>query len=199
VTEDIVYIVSLEHYIYARDRATGNEIWTKPLGSASAGTPAILDGALYVSLFGKELRALDAKTGETLWSFPTTGWVWGGPVVKDTIVYFSDMEGTVYAVDTETHEKVWAVTPGGELRGSPVILGEFLYVGDTKGEIYALQLTDGAIKHWTKGTNRGQLLTSPVAVAAKEVIVFSGYQGANLLEGYTPSGDPKWPPFAPSK
>jgi outer membrane protein assembly factor BamB len=200
VAEDTVYVVSLDHHLYALNRDTGEPRWQKDLGAAIAGTPALAEGLLYVGAFDKALHVLDADSGEEQWSFPTANWIWGGPVIRDGIVYFTDISGNVFAVNLATHEKIWAVKPGGVIRVSPVLAGDTLYVGDYDGRLMALNRSNGALK-WgdaDKVKMRGRLLTTPLVLNDK--ILVTPFQGDNLIAGYnTSDGGPTSLAWKPSK
>jgi outer membrane protein assembly factor BamB len=63
---------------------TGGEVgmvrWEADLGATATGTPALVDGVVYVGTKGGELVALGAEDGGVRWR-RTVGGVWGGPSV----------------------------------------------------------------------------------------------------------------------
>ncbi len=198
VTDDAVYVTSLDHSVYALDRATGALRWSSDLGAAIAGTPALEDGTLFVGSFGSKLYALDAATGQEKWSAPANYWVWGGPVVQDGVVYFADLAGTVFAVDTASGAQKWAVTPGETgvaITASPAVTQDMLYIGDKAGRIYALDPATGATQ-W-KQELQGQLLTTPIV--AGDTVLVAPYSGDNLLVAYSADGGAQKWAFAPSQ
>lgn len=199
VTADTVYVVSLDHHIYALNRATGEPRWQKDLGAAIAGTPALEQGLLYVGAFDKTLHVLDANSGDEQWTFAATNWVWGGPIIQDGIVYFADISGTIYAVDIASHAQIWAVKHGGVVRASPLLTADRLYVGDYDGRLLALRLSDGALA-WTSADlvkMRGHLLTSPLLL--NDNILVTPHLGDNLIAGFTTDGGPTSLAWKPSK
>ena len=199
VSDDIVYVTSLDHFVYALNRADLALKWKKDLGASSAGTPALAEGMLYIGSFNNKLHALDAAAGNEKWSKDTNNWVWGGPVVQDGMLYFTDLSGMVYALDAQTGAQKWAVTPASVIRASPAVISDTLYVGDRNGKLYALNLSDGSVR-WSQpqtATGKpGQLLAAPLVV--NDLVLVTPYQGDNLLVAYTTAGEFKWP-FAPSK
>jgi len=199
VSDDTVYVTSLDHFVYALNRANLTLKWKQDLGASSAGTPALAEGTLYIGSFNNKLHALDAATGDEKWVFDTNNWVWGGPVVQDGVLYFTDLSGTVFALDAQTRAQKWAVTPGGVIRASPTVTSDTLYVSDGDGKLYALNLSDGSVR-WsqpqTAAGKPGQLLAAPLVV--NDLVLVTPYQGDNLLVAYTTTGEFKWP-FAPSK
>lgn len=193
-----VYIASLDHNLYAVDRATGLLKWQKDLGAAVAGAPTLADGTLYVGTLGNKLYALDATNGNDRWpAFVATNWVWGGPFIDQGVLYFTDVSGTVYAVHADTGQQIWSQKPGGAKRAHPVLAGDELIVGDHDGNLYALKPADGTTI-WQRSL-KGQLLV-PALVVSDTVLVapYSSVITDNLLAAYSFSGDLKWA-FAPSK
>ncbi len=199
VSDDTVYVTSLDHYVYALNRADLRLKWKQDLGASSAGTPALAQGMLYIGSFNNKLHAFDAATGAEKWSKDTGNWVWGGPIVNDGMLYFTDLSGMVYALDAQSGGQKWGVTPGGIIRASPTVISDTVYVGDEAGKLYALNLSDGGVR-WSQpqtATGKpGQLLAAPLVV--NDLVLVTPYQGDNLLVAYTTAGEFKWP-FAPSK
>jgi outer membrane protein assembly factor BamB len=199
VSGEVVYVTSLDHFIYALSRADLSLKWKKDLGASMAGMPALSEGTLYVGTFDNKLHALDADTGDEKWSFDANNWVWSSPAAQEGVLYFTDLSGTVFALDAQTQEQKWATTPGGVTRGSPAVISDTLYVGDRGGKVYALNLSDGSMR-WSQPQNPqgkpGQLLGAPLVV--NDLIVAALYQGDNLLVAYTATGEFKWA-FAPGK
>lgn len=198
VAGDLVYVTSLDHSVYALNRADGSLKWKKDLGASVGGTPAVVDGNLYVGSFGSKLYALDAVTGSDKWPkpFEAHNWVWGGPVSQEGRLYFTNLDGTVFAVDSETGNQEWAVTPGKVMRASPAVISDTVFVGDKAGTLFALNPADGAVR-WKQQLNKGEFLATPLVV--NNLVLVTPYQGDNLLVAYeTSAGAVKWA-FAPSK
>ncbi len=194
---DLLYVSSLDHSLYALNRANGALVWSKDLGAAIGGAPTIADGRVFVGTFGKELYALDAATGEKQWSIPTNNWIWDHVVVEENTLYFTDLSGAVTALDAATGVTQWTVTPGGALRAAPALVGDKLYIGDRKGQLFALNRADGSTVWPAPIQLKGELLATPLVV--NDRILLTPYNGENLLTGYTTSGQPTSLAFKPSK
>ncbi len=184
VVGDRLIVTSFDHNVYALDRATGqlsNGSWTRDLGAAIAGTPALQDDRLYVGNFGNNLYALNVANGEPVWDTPfqASYWIWDGPALADSSLYFSDLNGNVYSVDAETGAQNWTVKPGGFLRASPAVHAGSLYIGDNTGLILSLDAATGA-ERW-RLTVRGQLQATPRVAADQGLVLFAPYQGDNTL------------------
>jgi outer membrane protein assembly factor BamB len=184
VVGERLIVTSFDHQVYALDRATGqlsNGGWSRDLGAAIAGTPALLAETLYVGNFGNELNALDVETGEPVWEAPfqTNYWIWDGPALAEDTLFVSDLNGNVYSVATGTGTQNWTVKPGGFLRASPAVHDGSLYVGDNTGTIVSLNAATGA-EQW-RLTVRGQLQATPRIAAAQGLVLFAPYLGDNTL------------------
>ena len=193
VSDDMVYVTSLDHNVYALDRANGEEVWSKDMGATVAGTPTLVEDRLYVGTFGNALYALDAASGEDAWpAYQTSNWVWDGPAVQDGTLYFVDVGGTVYAVDAATGQKAWdPQKPGAAMRASPAVTPERLFSGDRSGNLFALNPANGALAWQNPVKVDGEILATPVIVG--DYVVVAPYQGDNALESYTLDGNLYWP------
>jgi len=200
VTDDTVYVTSLDHFLYALDRATGVTRWQMDLGGMLAGTPAVVEDVLYIGTYNKDVIALDVSGSQPAekWRATAENAVWGGPQVRDGVVYFSDLSGGLYAVDAATGAQKWRVVPGGVVRAAPAILGEALFVGDKDGRLFARRLSDGG-EIWTREiTGKGQLYAAPVVLPEQGLVLVAPYQGSNWLVIYNADGnEPR--AFAPSQ
>jgi outer membrane protein assembly factor BamB len=85
----------------AFDAATGDPVWSAPLGYCSESSPAVANGVVYVlgtagapvgSVF-----AVDAGTGDVLWSEPIGAQARPDPRVVNGFVYAGSEDGGVYA------------------------------------------------------------------------------------------------------
>ena len=199
VTEDTVYITSLDHHVYALETATGRELWATKLPGAMAGTPILSTDkrTLFVGNFDYDLYALDAISGEIRWKVEAENWVWGRPVLVDDRLFFGDLAGYLYAVNPNTGEVLWRAKVADAIRGAPVYDEErdLLYVTGrkvaspgnitTRGIVLALdandyrtvweQLTDEAI-YTSPALKDGLLLVAP-AQGETLLLVYSAETG----------------------
>jgi outer membrane protein assembly factor BamB len=95
-----LYVLSLDHYIYAIDPQTGKELWHKNLGGAAPGN-LVYDSTrnrVYVGTFSSELLAVDLTTHEIVYRFKADDWLWDGPALDGDMLYFGDLAGNLYAL-----------------------------------------------------------------------------------------------------
>ncbi len=67
--DDMVIYGTVEGRIYARNKLTGEQVYSVALGSAVESAGTIADGIIFFLLRGHQLVALDVKTGKLLWSY----------------------------------------------------------------------------------------------------------------------------------
>ena len=66
VDDQNIYVGSMDHYVYAIGRETGQEVWRSDVGGSVPGSVTLDDGALYVGVVDQRLHVLDAETGDEL-------------------------------------------------------------------------------------------------------------------------------------
>lgn len=75
---------------------------------AVTGTPAVVEGVLYIGDWTGNVRALDAKTGEEVWASEVGGQIAGSPTVTDDAVYVA-VDKSTHRLNRETGEIEWSV------------------------------------------------------------------------------------------
>ena len=106
------------------------------------GTPAVVDGVVYVGTNGGRLVALSADTGEELWTKRLPGPLWGSPSVVDGVLLIGDCAGDLHAFDLEADAieppELWTVSLGGCIEATPAVWDGRIYIGSRDGALYAL-------------------------------------------------------------
>lgn len=147
--------------VYALDRESGDELWTRSISTHSDSSPAVVDGVVYygapieaTSGPPAQVWALDASTGETLWtagiddvSLRTS------PAVAEGTVYVAASSrrvcadvggegeaecsgvtrGQLYALDAASGERAWTAEIKTDTRSSPAVADGVIYVGCRDG------------------------------------------------------------------
>jgi outer membrane protein assembly factor BamB len=115
------------------------------LGMRIGGPPSIADGAVFVGLEDRTVRAIDLESGSERWSArlnvpsPLTA-----PAVASEVVLVVDLGGQVYALDGATGERRWDHALNVRVRwSSPVVSGEAVLVASVDGRLFALDLVEG--------------------------------------------------------
>lgn len=169
-TGPVVYVVSLDHHLYALDAETGKELWRRNVGGAAPGTP-VYDAerqVLYVGTFSSELVAVSLRDGVIVDRFQTDGWLWGSPAfdADSGVLYFGDLSGALYAVrlgEGGTFQQVWKKPLAEDgIRATPILTDGLVIVASKDHHLYAVNKEDGAIG-WDKDV-KGEVLADLVFV-----------------------------------
>lgn len=134
------------------------------------GSPALVEGSVYIGSTDNNLYALDSESGKEKWKFKTDSRVVSSPAVAAKLVYFGSYDGAFYGVDATTGQQKWKFKTGGEHRfaaphlhgtqpatetmpdpfdtylSSPVVADGIVYFGSGDHNVYALNAMDGTLK-----------------------------------------------------
>jgi outer membrane protein assembly factor BamB len=102
----------LAHTGYSKSTAplTDGVLWTYKTGSGVVGSPAVVDGVVYIGASG-EGHALNATTGAIKWKYTTRVFVHSSPAVANGILYVGS-GARFYALNAETGTSIWNYTAG---------------------------------------------------------------------------------------
>lgn len=152
VANGTVYIGGFGRYVFGVDAQSGEQQWAFDTRSfegagfsspsswgATASSPAVADGTVYIGNNDNQLYALDAQTGEERWGFVTENDIQSSPAVADGTVYVGSNDNHLYAIDAETGSELWSFETGGEIGwSSPTVADGVVYVGSTDNRLYAI-------------------------------------------------------------
>ena len=217
VSGERVYVTSQDHYLYALNAATGEQVWKFRAGAMLAGTPTVYGNSVYVGSFDQKLYALDAATGAKKWEFTAQGWLWDGPAIFDNVLYFGDLNGNLYAVGLDGRE-IWRLTSGmqltpdtqsgtqlkpgdkleGMIRAQPLVTTDRIYVVTSARKLFAINRTtkkpEKAEWAFTTPVDGESLLSTPVRVGDSLLIapIPSGGSPTRLYAVNAKSGNLQW-------
>ncbi|GEM_PF-6374307 len=147
VYANMVYIGSMDHYLYAIDFNTGEKIWWAKTGGAITSEVIIDGGIIYTGSNDGYLYSVKATDGEINWKGKTSAGIFSKPIaskigIVDVIIVGSN-DGKVNAFDRGTGELVWGYTTTGSIKkivgsGNNIIVSS----GDT---LYALSMLRGCV------------------------------------------------------
>src|SRR5437868_6025328 len=151
VVGGVVYIASMDAYLYAIEQESGKEKWKFKSRLPIASSAAIAGDTLYFVSSGGALVALDAAKGTAEWAFATElerkfearnlhGYpsaaqtipdAWdvyiSSPAVFNGKVYFGSGDGNVYAVDAAGGNLAWKFATHDVVHASPAIAGNTVF------------------------------------------------------------------------
>ena len=153
LVDGALYFTSLDHFLYAVDAETGDELWRLDLQGTATDAPVYLPAAedggvghLFIGSFARKIYDISTD-GEILNEYTTHGWVWNSPTLMDGILYAADLEGWVYALDAQDGlSEVWTphqLAPSA-IRPSPVVFGDTVVVATRDGHLHWLNRDNGA-------------------------------------------------------
>jgi outer membrane protein assembly factor BamB len=115
--------------------------WSYPTAAPVAGTPAVVDGAVYAGDEAGNFYAVKADNGQLLWQIHVIGPVTSSALVTHDIVVFGDIAGFVYGLDAESGATRWMIRPSPSIQqsaiwGSATQVGKYVAIGLSSNEDY---------------------------------------------------------------
>ncbi|MBB0230738.1 outer membrane protein assembly factor BamB family protein, partial [Streptomyces calidiresistens] len=161
--------------LYALEARTGAELWSHPVGDASAtgGVPVRLrpgPDTVHVSA-GTRLFALDAEDGTERWRFDAPAALLCPPAPAPSRrgspagVWVVDYLGTVYALDAADGTERWRIATEPRNSSEPVLVADGLVHLAAGSAVYTLDAVHGT-PCWRFGTG-GPVVGSPVVAAGR--------------------------------
>lgn len=202
IVDDMVIFPSLDHYLYAVDKTSGELIWRADLEGGVASTPLIIEDRIYVGSFNKAFFEVSVSDGEILNRYETQNWVWGTPALDENgIVYLADLSGYVHALDTNDNlAEVWSVqvaTRG--IRPGPIYYDERVIVASRDGIVYWVDARDGLVLNDQEIEGRPELLGDLLLLEPSEtmdidepLVIVSSVNTGELLIAFGIDGRQNW-------
>lgn len=147
VSNNRIFIGTMEGKAYAINAADGATLWTADVAGGTVATAAVSeDGAVvvFVSLTGM-VYGFATNSGGMVWSYDAKKSITGAPCVSGTMVYVADHGGRVHALNT-TGGLVWTTRLPAPVQGGLAADATSVYVGAENMVVYALNKTGGAIR-----------------------------------------------------
>lgn len=183
VLDGIVYVADVSGTLHALALDTGKEVWSYDAGAAIRTTPAVADGAAYLTTDAGELQAIDLIKHRLLWKIggaaPTTV-----PTVDGETVYVGLASGRFQAVSTADGREQWHVEVAGDASLN-ALSGRTAFVSSTASDrMYAIDLANKRVRWET------QLGGKPVTVPAiaGENAGFANQTVYTIVDGGTSGG-----------
>jgi outer membrane protein assembly factor BamB len=219
ISDGVVYIGSMDGYLYAIDQTTGKEKWKYKSSMPIASSPAVSGGILYFVSSAGGLGAIDIATGKLKWVLPTEyerkfeaknlhgypsanqtipdGWdmFMSSPAVDNGKVYFGSGDGNVYAVDAKTGMLQWKFPTKDVVHASPAVVNNTVYIGSWDSYLYAIDADTGQQK-WAFKTGEDSTIHNQVGFQSSPAVVdgtvYVGCRDAHVYAVDAASGRKKW-------
>ena len=142
------------------------EQWTRYVGRAIRGTPAIGQEVIAVGTVDHNVVLLERETGATLWRARLSGTIRAGPLLRDNRVYVATERtptSHVYALNLRDGRTAWRQPASGV--SAPLVLdGDALYAVTDQGTALRLAAGDGTVM-WQRRLGGG-VRAAPVLTLA---------------------------------
>src|SRR5205085_8225460 len=129
------------------------------------GTPAIVDGVVYVGSFDEHVYAIDLKSGTENWRYKADNKPAGfraSPAVHAGRVHIGDVNGVFHCIDAAKGTNLWTFKTKGEISSCANFAGRLILFGS--GDEFLHCLTSDGAEHWTFQVPGGPVMASPAVV-----------------------------------
>jgi eukaryotic-like serine/threonine-protein kinase len=219
IADGVVYIGSMDGYLYAVDQSTGTEKWKFKSSMPISSSPAVAGGVLYFVSSHGGLAAIDIATGKPKWVFPTeferkfeaknlhgypsaTQTIADGydlfmssPAVDNGKVYFGSGDGNIYAVDAQTGLLQWKFATKDVVHASPAVANHTVYVGSWDSYLYAIDADTGQQK-WSFKSGDDPAIHNQVGFQSSPAVVngtvYVGCRDSHVYAVDAATGRKKW-------
>jgi outer membrane protein assembly factor BamB len=161
--------------------STPKVLWTFSDDSNSIeGSPAVVDGKLYVGSANGNVYCLNATNGHQIWlNFKINAEIQSSPTVVNNFLYFCARDGGVYCLNAQTGEIVWKFQTKLGMGTSPTVVNGYVYASSQDGNLYCLNALDG------KEVWRYSIISlAGPASPYDEIHVTSGSTSPAVVDGY---------------
>ncbi len=188
ISENAIYVASMDHYVYALSK-DGKQLWSTKMIGAVVATPVLSkDGStLFVSSIGHEIAAVDTANGDIKWSFDSGDSIWGKAVIESEKLYFGNSSGTVFALDVDTGAPEWQQEISGSIVGGVSAIPDGIVIATEQGTLKALNYA-GSPKWETNVT--GKVFQAPVV--NDQQLIIGAIESDHLLYAFDRAGTQIW-------
>lgn len=163
LTDEHVFFVCDNGYLFKLARADGKEVWKYDLGDAQAPRvlmhqkiffwdykapkPALADGTLYVGSGNGSFHAVDAATGARVWQVAAAkDRIRTDALVVGDRVYFGSFDNHMYGLNRADGTEVWKRVAG-PVNAAPTLVGGHIAFG-SRGTVIATLNPDTGVPVW---------------------------------------------------
>ncbi len=123
----------------AAERSGTRLVWSYTLQKHVLGTPAIVNGMVFIADIGHVLHCVDAETGQGFWTEELKGEAWASPLAADGKVYIGTRAGMFYVFAAAKEKKlIGSLDLASPISATACAANGVLYVA-TMNRLYAVQ------------------------------------------------------------
>jgi len=179
---------------------TNNSIWSYTFGDYPVGSPAVVDGKVFVgsSIYDSYFYCLNATTGTQIWNYTAGPVAWGAsPAVAYGIVFTGGPYYNVYALNATNGALKWTYYAGAHcwVDTAPAVADGVVFIGlsNVGARLVALNATTGAyIWSFSAPYGVGTASMSSPAVVDGVVFVSSDDDYGNVYALHANNGSVIW-------
>lgn len=154
LSDNVVYVSSADHFLYAIDAESGKEIWRFEAKAAIMSTPLVANGRVYVGSCDRRFYAVEAATREERLAAAGGGppnvrgyqavfegagnWFWTQALLHNGQIWVGCLDKNVYVLDADNLAYVGEIRTKGMVYAPPVMLGDLVIVGSADGMLYLI-------------------------------------------------------------
>ncbi len=174
---DTVYAANNDGKLYALKLATGEKLWSLPIGRELWGAPVTNGKLVFVTSLDHFLYAVDPQTQKIAWKLDLGGSAPGAPVVSQdgNSLYVGSFAKKIFSVDAATGSVRWTADTKDWVWSAPSLGGDSLFAADISGNIYSLGVPNGK-NAWPVVQPDGAITGSPLVLTGN-----TGQSSDNML------------------
>lgn len=143
VNDEFVAVVSGAE-LYVLDRASGNFLWSRPLGSAPAAAPALSAEVAYITFLNGRVEGYRLADPETFpWYSQSVGRIFHSPTVSGSVVSWPTSRGYLYVGQANDPRVLYRIETDSPATAPPSELNSYLYVTSADGRVYCFNALNG--------------------------------------------------------
>jgi eukaryotic-like serine/threonine-protein kinase len=187
VANGIVYVGSVDHFLYAFDATTGEVRWMAPTTGEVRSPPTVSDGKVYVASEAgpsetgpfytstQYLYAFDAMSGQVSWSSPIGRGSTASPTVAEGMVFIAAGDGRVRAFDAATGAVHWDSGVVSTSSRTVAYANGLVFIGTLDGRLVALRASDGT-EAWARQLTPEGFVYAPAVAGGVVYVDFSSWR-----------------------
>lgn len=138
VQDNVVYVSSMDGFLYALDAKSGWMLWRFRMEKPSIVSSCVADMLVFTGSADGHIYAVDSRNSKEIWRFKTNHQVNGSPVIYKDALYIGSIDNFLYCLEYRTGRLRWKFETKGPITGTPTVYDDIVYVGSTDHFIYAL-------------------------------------------------------------
>ncbi len=174
--------------LYILDRANGQLLWSRTLGSAAAAAPTLSEEYAYVSFLNGRVEGHRLDDRDALpWYSQSVGRIFHSPSTSGRVVTWPTDRGYLYVGQASPPQVLYRIETTSHATAPPTEADPYLYIVSADGHVYCFDALDG-VEVWRY--SMGYTATARAAVVGDRVYVASSEPMLHAMDAIT--GEPLW-------